>query len=324
MKKIIIFLMIWTLLINFVIAADKCEWGNINSGVYLENPCINCASNNSHNKLFQIDSGVLLENVFFEKQSQRTNQIQTINKNSNVNVVKESASVINGKLNIKDRENLMKSEVWIQTTLKFRNDIAAQYGGTGEIIKLVKTDKTMIIYLLTAAHVVGNAIREIQDAKININVNGYAFPAEVMKKNDNYAVNWDYELILIKAEISREKELEDSMQALELSQKEVTWGMNVYIVGFPAKIPKASEGYISMLGNLGVPTVLSDGTVFFVKYLVGIETYGIVVGGISGGAVINEEGKLTAVIWGGFNGEPFVLATPIDASARKWISEWLK
>ncbi len=320
MKKLMFFVFILCFAgISFASAENQCKWNQIESGIYIESPI--CKSNNFgcfSGSISSISNGLFFEGAFFQGNVKNQSQNQPFNRFFS----KENPGVL--KLDAAKREELLKTEVWIVTTLTFRNNIDARYGGAGEIIKKVKNKDTMTLYVLTAAHVVGNAVREIKDAKVSIVIGEKFFPAEVLKKGENYGVNWEYEMILLKTEVPLNNNTESAIKVLELSQNDIKWGMNVYVVGFPAKIAKASEGYVALMGNLSGPTVLPNGSAFYVKYFLGIETYGIVAGGISGGAVIDEDGRLAAVIWGEFPGEPFALATPIDANSREWINNWIK
>src|SRR4030042_6802909 len=137
MKKLMFFVFILCFAgISFASAENQCKWNQIESGIYIESPI--CKSNNFgcfSGSISSISNGLFFDGAFFQGNVKNQSQNQPFNRFFS----KENPGVL--KLDAAKREELLKTEVWMVTTLTFRNNIDARYGGGGGGVKKKKKKK---------------------------------------------------------------------------------------------------------------------------------------------------------------------------------------
>ncbi len=225
----------------------------------------------------------------------------------------------------KEQEEVMRSMVWIVSENLRRNDLPEKRGGSGEIVEIIKDEK-LRVKVLTAPHVIGDDSDDLKKAKIKVRFfEGSEFEAKVItdSNSNTTSVNWLYEMILLEVVTDRNEELEKNIKDLKISADEAKQWDDVILAGFPNEINVVKTGDLVLLADLLFPIQLADGSLFQVKKIIGIDSSGLLSGGISGGAVLNCKKELVGVVWGGFENAAFILATPFNDESRKLMNKWL-
>lgn len=105
--------------------------------------------------------------------------------------------------------------------------------------------------------------------------------------------------------------------ALRMAEKEVPVGHQITIRGFPYGLP----GLISTRGSMGGHdiTIIHPDTGYFMRNDILDIT---VAGGNSGSPILNAQGKVTGVLWGGFNSSGHAIGVPFDVMQRLIGDYW--